>query len=158
MRKMMLSMILPLLFLLPFISDSSAQVQDDKTPFAPRGIIIGNNWNPEKRELDIVFENQDMIDLGAEGILKVQMFSEILNASGKDLTWVVEYACGLRQEVWTQKVRYDRFRTYLEKTFRRQLWDQESKKMVDVSGPCKVMLIDKQNESVPIAVKTFVIK
>jgi len=144
------------LFQLYFPAHSAGQAEQG--PHAPRGIIIGDKWNPETRELAVIFEEQDVLDLGEEGIRTVQLWSEIRDAAGKDVTWVVEYAGGLRQEVWTQKIRYDRFRTYLKKTFRRKLWDARAKKLVDVSGPCTVYLIEKDNPDKPVAVKRFLLK
>ena len=137
---------------------ASANSQQSITIETPRGIIFGNGWNHETRELNIVFEDQSTLDLGVEGVRDVQFWVEIRNNKGNNITWVIEYASGLRQEIWTQQIRYDRFRTYMSKTFRRNIWDAESKQNMDVSGPCKVILMDMDRNNRVIAEKNFILK
>ncbi len=125
---------------------------------APEGILLGNSWHPETRELTVVFPDQTILELGEEGVRTVQLWTDIRNSAGKEYVWIVVYSNGLSQEILTQKIRYDRFRTYLEKTFRRKLWDPGTKKLVDVSGLCKVMLLEKSDPQKIIAVKNFTLR
>lgn len=126
-------------------------------PFVPQGILMGEGWNPQSRELDTVYADQDTLDLGTGGVRSVQFWADVRNAAGRTLTWVVEYDNGVRNEVFDQKIRYDRFRTYMEKTFRRTLWAPEQREQVDVTGSCTVKLVDRQNNE-PVAVKIFTIR
>ncbi|MFC1556427.1 hypothetical protein ACFL6I_07715 [candidate division KSB1 bacterium] len=132
--------------------------QETHQSIVPRGILVGERWSPEKRELEYVYPDQTILDLGPEGVRTVLFWTEILHSAGKKFTWVVVYSNGMRQEVLKQQIRYDRFRTYLEKTFRRNLWNAQLKKLVDVSGPCRIMLIDPAHGSEPVAVRTIILK
>lgn len=132
--------------------------QQSITLDTPRGIIFGNEWNHETRELNIVFDEQDTLVISEEGTREIQIWVEIRNNKGNNIAWFIEYPGGLRQEVWTQQIRYDRFRTYLSKTFRRFIWDAESKQNRDVTGPCKVILIDIDQNRRVISEKNFILK
>ncbi|MFC1564630.1 hypothetical protein ACFL6G_06810 [candidate division KSB1 bacterium] len=126
-------------------------------PNAPKGIVIGSEWDSARRELTTVFPNQDFLDLGENGVRTVQLWTEIINCSNRELTWIVEYETGLKQEILTQRIRYDRFRTYLEKTFRRNVWNKASNKSVDVSGECRIMIIDKSESNAVIVEKKIIL-
>lgn len=139
-----------------FVTDVISQ--QSNTIDTPRGIIFGNDWNHETRELNIVFDEQDTLIIGEGGEREIQIWVEIKNNKGNNIAWVIEYSGGLRQEVLTQQIRYDRFRTYLSKTFRRFIWDTESKQNKDVTGPCKVILIDTDNNDRVISEKNFILK
>ncbi|KPK94447.1 hypothetical protein AMJ80_05460 [bacterium SM23_31] len=130
----------------------------DTTAFVPRGIVLGDGWNSETKELETVFPDQKTLELGESGIRAVQIWTEIINCSGKTITWVIEYANGMRQEVWDQPIRYDRFRTYIKKTFNRKLWDVSLEQLVDVTGTCKIMLVDKQDNNKILASKAVILK
>ncbi len=127
-------------------------------PNAPKGILIGNSWNSTTRELDVVFAEQTVLDLGTRGVKKVQVWTEIIDCEGKEFTWVVEYNNGFRQEIISQKIRYDRFRTYIEKTFRRKIWNSNTKELMDISGECRIMLLDKELDNNIVALKKIIIK
>lgn len=124
----------------------------------PHGILMGEEWHPVLRELKNVYPDQSLLDLGDKGVRKVQFWVEVRNAAGREFTWVVKYSNGMKQKIVDQKIRYDRFRTYIEKTFRRNIWDARARELTNVSGPCKVMLIDSANPGTPIAVKDLVIQ
>ncbi|MFC1556332.1 hypothetical protein ACFL67_04555 [candidate division KSB1 bacterium] len=134
-----------------------AQPGQETGPFVPQGILMGEQWNPETRELMVTYEDQDNLDLGEEGIRTVEFWADIRNAAGLELTWMIDYACGIQKEIYTQRIRYDRFRTNLSKTFRRKIWDAERRQLVDVAGECKIILVNKNN-SEQIAVKIITIK
>ena len=145
-----------LILLLFFVSGVFGQ--EEKFIETPRGILLGEEWNPETRELDTLYEDQFVLDIGDNGSRTVHLWTEILNGSGRSLTWIIEYANGMRQEIWTQRIRYGRFRTYLEKTFYRNLWDAKSKQLVRITGPCTVLLLDKQDNNKVIVSKSFELK
>jgi len=146
------------LFLTLLLCSALNVYAQDTTAVVPHGILIGEGWSYETKELKTVFPDQSALDLGESGIRTVQIWTEIRNSAGKNITWVVEYTNGIRQEVWTQQIRYDRFRTYIEKTFRRNLWDPSTNKLVDVTGACKIMLVDKQDKNKVIAIKAIILK
>ncbi len=148
--KLFISLLLAMCFLGPGFAQENL--------IAPKGILLGENWNSLKRELDFVFENQSEVDLGEKGVRTIQIWTEIINSQGKEFTWIVEYANGMKQEIYSQKIRYNRFRTYLTKTFRRKLWNQDEKKLVSVSGMCRVYLIDKNDADKLIVEKQFILK
>ena len=125
---------------------------------ALKGILIGNGWNTVTKELDTVYTDQSTIELGIENSKKVQLWTVIENGQGLEITWVIEYSNGMREEPLVQTIRYNRFRTYLEKTFRRKLLDQNTKQYVDITGACKIMLVDKQNQNRVLAEKALIIK
>jgi hypothetical protein len=125
---------------------SSVWAQQEVT--APKGILIGANYNTQTKELDSVFTNQSEIEFGAANEVKVCLWTDIRDGAGLELTWVVEYANGLREEVLTQSIKSSRYRTYIQKTFRKKILDQASKKYVDTIGPCKIQLVDKNNNKV----------
>ena len=137
---------------------AQAVSQEQTLPVSADTVIIGDQWNPETHKLDVIFEDQTRLDLGVEGIRKVQLWTEISNGADKEVLWIVEYANDIRQEVWVQNVRYNRYRTYLEKTFRRKLWDAESEKMVDVSGPCRILIVDNNQKDKVIAEKKIILE
>ncbi|MCP4727993.1 MAG: hypothetical protein GY863_23340 [bacterium] len=139
-----------------FFLMAGMNIQDN--PYAPKGIILGNSWNSITRELDEVFTEQRVIDLGERGVKKVQVWTEIVNCEGREFTWVIEYKNGLRQEILTQKIRYNRFRTYIEKTFRRNLWDSSTKELINVCGECRIILLDKSENNNIIIEKELIIK
>ena len=146
------------LFILLIALISRVQAQEPSMSIDTRGIILGNDWNHETRELATVFSDQSVLDLGESGIRSVQIWTDIRNGAGKQITWVVEYGNGMRQEVWTQHIRYDRFRTYLKKTFRRNILDTATKQLVNVAGPCTIKLIDKQDNNRVIAARSILLK
>ena len=141
-----------------FFFVSGALGQEKGIIQAPRGILLGDGWNPETRELDKLYEDQLVLAIGTKGSRTVHLWTEILNGGGRSLTWIVEYANGMRQEIWTQQIRYGRFRTYLEKTFYRNLWDAKNKQLVRGTGQIKVLLLDKQDNNKVIASKSFELK
>ena len=132
--------------------------QEQAAAMSADTMIIGDQWNPDTHELEVVFEDQTRLDLGAEGVLKVQFRTKILNGEGEEILWVVEYANGLRQEIRTQNVRFNSYRTYFEKTFRRNLWDAEAEKMVDVSGPCRILVVDNNQKDNIIIEMTIILE
>jgi len=139
-------------------SAGQAISQEQTLPVSADTIIIGDRWNPETRKLDVIFEDQTRLNLGIEGIRKIQLWTEILNGANKEVLWIIEYANGIRQEIWVQNVRYNRYRTYLEKTFRRKLWDTESEKTVDVSGQCRIFIVDNNQKDKVIAEKIIILE
>ncbi len=121
-------------------------------------ILLGDYWDPETRELSTVFDNQSLLDLVGKGSKRVQLLVEIRNGTGRLLTWVFEYPNGIRQEVFAQRIRYGRFRTYLEKTFHKKLWDPSRKQLISNTGLCKILLIDKEDNNNIVATKQIELK
>lgn len=145
-------MILAIVILLPVFLFAFQGVQ------LPQGILMGEDWHPVMRELKTVYPDQKTLDLGESGIRKVQFWAEIRNAAGRQYTWVVRYGNGIEQTIMNQKIRYDRFRMYIEKTFRRKIWDADARSLRDVTGPCKILLVDPDNPGSPVAVKELTIR
>ncbi len=94
-----------LLVIRVILCTSTAAAQDTARVKALSGILLGNDWNYETRELDVVFSDQSVLDLGENGVRTVQLWTVIRDGAGKRITWVVTYANGMRQEVWTQQIR-----------------------------------------------------
>jgi len=144
--------------LIVFLLSGSVTGEGQSAPIAPRGILIGEKWHSVTRELMEVYPDQNTLNLGEKGIRTVQFWAEVKNCAGREFTWVIRYANGMQDEILTQRIRYDRFRMYIEKTFRRNIWNAQSRKLVDVTGPCRILLVDKAHPDRPVAEKAIVLK
>lgn len=134
-----------------------AGISQDQTEFTPKGILIGEGWQSNVRELAKVYENQSELVLGDTGKRKVHIWTEIVNSKGKEYIWTIEYSNGMSVKIIDQKIRYDRFRTYLEKTFRKKIWNKQTNQLESVLGLCKIKIIDKVTQKL-VAEKIIILK